>query len=134
MVRIRLRYTSPTSVSGMSSTDLEFLFSVKTAVSCSTLVGVSSDLLFGEDFFVKSSTAFTCVEEVIVYSLSWLVLIFSTLDNGIAPPSRDPIAVLIAGCRFAVLVISLGCAPLVTNLRVFYYFCVVELCDLMEVV
>eukprot|EP00171_Calliarthron_tuberculosum_P022492 IDg22492t1 len=42
-----------------------------------------SNLSSGEVFFFKFSTAFTCVEEDIFESLSWLISIFSTLDKGI---------------------------------------------------
>eukprot|EP00171_Calliarthron_tuberculosum_P009553 IDg9553t1 len=85
MVQIRLCHSSHTSVSGMSSADLDFLFSVKMAVSCSIHVGASSDLSLTEGFFFKSSTAFTCVGEEIVELLSWLVSIFSTLQTGASP-------------------------------------------------
>eukprot|EP00171_Calliarthron_tuberculosum_P002308 IDg2308t1 len=82
--QIRLFNSSSNSVSGMSSTNLEFLFSVKTAASCSILAGFASHLSFDDIFFVKSSTASTCVEENIVASLVWFVSIFSTIDKEIS--------------------------------------------------
>eukprot|EP00171_Calliarthron_tuberculosum_P014059 IDg14059t1 len=47
---------------------------------------------------------------------------------------KAPIAVLISGCILAVLLISLSCAPSVNNLLACYYFCVAELCDLINAV
>eukprot|EP00171_Calliarthron_tuberculosum_P009850 IDg9850t1 len=80
---MRLGHSSSISISGMSSADLKFLFSVKTEVSCYISVEVSSDLSFCRGFFVNYSATFTCIEEDIVNSLAWIVSIFSTIDKEI---------------------------------------------------
>eukprot|EP00171_Calliarthron_tuberculosum_P023121 IDg23121t1 len=65
---MRSCHSSPNSACGMSSTDLEFLFSVRNDVSCSIPVGFCSDL-FGRDLSPP---------------MIEFVSIFSTLDKGIA--------------------------------------------------